>query len=534
MPSPDPAALAREVVGALALAGQRGMLLSGWGALGGVELPKSVFALEAAPHDWLYPRVSAVVHHGGAGTTSAALRAGCRRMVVPFMADQWFWGDRVRRSAPGRAWFPRRKLDAERFGEALRDLVENPRYRDGARTSPTRSPSKTASRARSPPCRSERSASRAHTVSGAVASYRYEPSRPRTPRSSPRRDRRPRCTSARCSSRRPGRCARRTAGSTSSGCARSSTRGCTGSRATGSAWPTRRCVGARSGSTTAHFKVEYHVRHTALPRPGDAAQLKRLIGRVGAQPLDRAHPLWELWVVEGLAGGERFALISKVHHCMVDGISGAELMTVLMGARPDAIAESAPPFVPRPGPSARRARARRAARARAARRSPRAASLARAARAEKRAELGHALRARGVARCAQSLVPASRTPLNREIGPHRRFEYLALDLGRVKAIKDKLGGTLNDVVLAVVTGAMRRFLQRRAGRRRRRSTSASRRRCRCARAPRRACSATASRRGSCARRSASPTRCAGSTRSASRRAGSRSRIRRSARTCSPR
>src|SRR5262245_4268454 len=100
-----------------------------------------------------------------------------------------------------------------------------------------------------------------------------------------------------------------------------------------------------------HFKVEYHVRHTALPLPGDDAQLKRLIGRVGAQPRDREHPLWELWWVEGLQGAERFALISKVHHCMVDGISGAELMTVLMGLEPDAVAEYAPPFVPRPAPT---------------------------------------------------------------------------------------------------------------------------------------------------------------------------------------
>jgi UDP:flavonoid glycosyltransferase YjiC (YdhE family) len=132
MPSPDPAALTREVVGALERAGQRGLLLSGWGALEGVELPESVFALEAAPHDWLYPRVTAAVHHGGAGTTSAALRAGVPSMVVPFMADQWFWGRRVAALGAGPAPFPRRKIDAERFGAALRDLAENPRYREGA------------------------------------------------------------------------------------------------------------------------------------------------------------------------------------------------------------------------------------------------------------------------------------------------------------------------------------------------------------------------------------------------------------------
>jgi sterol 3beta-glucosyltransferase len=132
MPSPDPSALAREVVRALGVAGQRGLLLSGWGALAGVELPETVFALEGAPHDWLFPRVAAVVHHGGAGTTSAALRAGVPSLVVPFMADQRFWGERVAALGAGPGPFPRRKLDAQRFGAALRALVGNPRHREGA------------------------------------------------------------------------------------------------------------------------------------------------------------------------------------------------------------------------------------------------------------------------------------------------------------------------------------------------------------------------------------------------------------------
>jgi WS/DGAT/MGAT family acyltransferase len=208
-----------------------------------------------------------------------------------------------------------------------------------------------------------------------------------------------------------------------------------------------------------HFKVEFHVRHTALPRPGDADQLKRLIGRVCAQPLDRGHPLWELWVVEGLEEGRRFALISKVHHCMVDGVSSTELLTLLMSARPDEALESGPPFVPRPEPSAAElARDELASFARGA--LDAAQSLRELFAPERRTELGQALRAAGQL-AARSLLPASHTPLNREIGPHRRFETLALDLSLVKAIKDKLGGTLNDVVLAAVSGAMRRFLQRR-------------------------------------------------------------------------
>src|SRR6185503_20278745 len=77
------------------------------------------------------------------------------------------------------------------------------------------------------------------------------------------------------------------------------------------------------------FRLAYHVRHTALPRPGDDRVLKRLAGRIMSQPLDRKRPLWEMWIVEGL-DDDRFAVISKTHHCMVDGISGADLMSVIL------------------------------------------------------------------------------------------------------------------------------------------------------------------------------------------------------------
>ena len=209
----------------------------------------------------------------------------------------------------------------------------------------------------------------------------------------------------------------------------------------------------------AHFSIDYHVRHTALPQPGDAAQWKRLVGRIASQLLDRRRPLWELWVVEGLDQGERFAVISKVHHCMVDGISGAELMTVLMSLSPDEAGEPGPPFVPRPLPG-------RAELVAADVRDAVIAPLEVARRVselmapEQREQLGSAFRGAGEL-IARGLVPASETPLNKPIGPHRRFESLAFDLSQVKALKDKLGGTINDVVLATVAGALRRFLLRR-------------------------------------------------------------------------
>jgi WS/DGAT/MGAT family acyltransferase len=208
-----------------------------------------------------------------------------------------------------------------------------------------------------------------------------------------------------------------------------------------------------------HFSIDYHVRHTALPRPGTREQLQQLIGRIGSQALDRARPLWELWVIEGLEDGESFALISKVHHCMTDGVSGAELMTVLMSLSPSDEAGPLVAYVPRPVPSSLELRRddlidlvggpMHAVQ-----------TLREMFDAGRRSQLGLALRG-VVDLIASGIVPASETPLNQTIGPHRRFECFAQDLSAVKAVKDKLGGTLNDVVLATVAGGMRRFLKRR-------------------------------------------------------------------------
>jgi WS/DGAT/MGAT family acyltransferase len=208
-----------------------------------------------------------------------------------------------------------------------------------------------------------------------------------------------------------------------------------------------------------HFSLEYHVRHTALPRPGTREQLQQLTGRIASQSLDRARPLWELWVIEGLEDGERFALISKVHHCMTDGVSGAELMTVMMSLSPQDEPGPLVAYMPRPLPSA--FELRRDDLLDLVGGPMHAVETARELLdAGRRSQLGQALRG-VVDLVASGIVPASETPLNQETGPHRRFEYFSQEISSVKAVKDKLGGTLNDVVLATVAGGVRSFLKRR-------------------------------------------------------------------------
>src|SRR5579862_5901227 len=98
-----------------------------------------------------------------------------------------------------------------------------------------------------------------------------------------------------------------------------------------------------------HFSIDYHLRHTALPAPGDEDQLRALVGRVMSQQLDRSRPLWEIWMAEGLAGG-RWALISKTHHALVDGVSGSELLAVIMDLSPEVTAPPEDHWAPRAAP----------------------------------------------------------------------------------------------------------------------------------------------------------------------------------------
>ena len=211
----------------------------------------------------------------------------------------------------------------------------------------------------------------------------------------------------------------------------------------------------------AHFNIHYHVRHTSLPRPGDARQLKRLCGRIVSQQLDRSKPLWEMWIVEGLEGSDRFAMVTKIHHCMVDGVSSVDLLEVLLSSEPVEKIERAPRFVPRPAPSGLQLALSEAVRRI---RAPinAALDLRRVFRdaEDPRSDLRAMLRAIR-STLSSSLRTVSDTPINKPIGPHRRIDWCAMDLGRVKEVRKRLGGSLNDVVLATVAGAMRRYLESR-------------------------------------------------------------------------
>jgi diacylglycerol O-acyltransferase / wax synthase len=209
-----------------------------------------------------------------------------------------------------------------------------------------------------------------------------------------------------------------------------------------------------------HFKMTYHVRHTALPRPGGDGELKRLAGRVFSQALDRSRPLWELWLVEGLAE-DRFALLSKTHHALVDGVSGVDIATVLFDASPEPMPVGAPEHEwvarPLPGPTQLLADA-------LLERATVPGEIARGVRAALRGprqvatRIGEALVAVG-AMTRAGLQPAPASPFNVKIGPHRRFTWVRGDLAEFKTVKNSLGGTVNDVVLAAVAGALGSFMR---------------------------------------------------------------------------
>ena len=205
-----------------------------------------------------------------------------------------------------------------------------------------------------------------------------------------------------------------------------------------------------------HFNLAYHLRHTALPAPGDDAAFCRLVGRIMSQPLDRDRPLWETWLVEGLEGGH-WALVPKVHHGMVDGIAGVELLRVLLDLEAHAKVGFPEPWTPQPEPHGA-AKVLDAWGGLAtdvvaiARRLPRAITHP----ADTiRSTIGTA---RGFARFAGDLGATPPLSIEGSIGPHRTWAHSSASLDDVRAIRAVFAGTINDVVLAAVSGGYRELL----------------------------------------------------------------------------
>ncbi len=210
-----------------------------------------------------------------------------------------------------------------------------------------------------------------------------------------------------------------------------------------------------------HFNPRYHIRHTGLPQPEDETELKQLAGRVFSQRLDRSKPLWEMWLVAHMAG-ERFAVIAKTHHALVDGISGVDITTVLFDAAPEPLQPPKPPapWVARPLPGQAKLLGDALVE-----RSTVPGEMLRGTRAMLRtprkalAHLKETVMGVGATTLAGVSAPAPPSPFNVEITSHRRYTWVDADLAQFKAIKNALGGTLNDVVLAVVSLALGRHMR---------------------------------------------------------------------------
>jgi diacylglycerol O-acyltransferase len=209
-----------------------------------------------------------------------------------------------------------------------------------------------------------------------------------------------------------------------------------------------------------HFQILYHVRHTAVPGPGSDEQLRNLAGRVLGQRLDMAKPLWELWLVEGLADN-RWAIISKVHHCMVDGIAGTDLMQLMFDLDPDATHEAPKEWTPRRPPSSLSLVAESVTESvsHPLQQLGSMPGLGSAWRTAKQmAGSGRTLAQTVPSLARQAVTPTARS-LNGPIGPHRRWAWTDGRFEEFKAVRTALGGTVNDVVLTAITGGFRDLLQ---------------------------------------------------------------------------
>jgi len=207
------------------------------------------------------------------------------------------------------------------------------------------------------------------------------------------------------------------------------------------------------------FEISYHVRHAAVPAPGGREQLRSLAARLFAQRLDRARPLFEEWLLEGLQDG-RWAILSKVHHCMVDGIGGTDLMTLVFDTGPDTTPPPPPAgWQPEPVPSiaSQVADGVRDVLTWPLRQLASAPGLLRRL-AEPGGLAGYGS---GLADSARRLREPSASSLNGPIGPHRRWDWVTVSLSEVKEIRGAHGGTVNDVLLAATTRAFRDLLEKR-------------------------------------------------------------------------
>jgi WS/DGAT/MGAT family acyltransferase len=205
-----------------------------------------------------------------------------------------------------------------------------------------------------------------------------------------------------------------------------------------------------------HFQLGYHLRHTALAAPGRDRELRNLVGRVMSQQLDRHKPLWEMWIVEGLEH-DHWALVSKVHHCMVDGVSGTDLLTVVLDAEPEPARPMADSWQPEAEPGNTRL-VRDALVDLVASPYEQLRALRSATRAPRQAvgQLGEL--ARGLRAWTGVVRPTQVSSLNGPIGPHRRWDWARTTLADVKTVRRGLGGTVNDIVLTVLTRGFRDLL----------------------------------------------------------------------------
>jgi WS/DGAT/MGAT family acyltransferase len=205
-----------------------------------------------------------------------------------------------------------------------------------------------------------------------------------------------------------------------------------------------------------HFSLDYHLRHTAIPPPGSEEQLRQMAARVFSQQLDRNKPLWELWVVEGLSSG-RWALLSKVHHCMVDGVAATDLMSVMFSDTTACAAGG--DWSAEDDPSSLEVLIR--ALARMASPGGQLQMLRRALGAPVSTLRAAVEVAKATAAAGPSMRPVAASSLTGPIGPHRRWSWADASLADVKSIRAAFGGTVNDVVLALITNGFRQLLDSR-------------------------------------------------------------------------